>query len=243
MSRLVTILLIALVFGCKKSELKPSALFNYEIVPFEGTDSSKVNFTNTSENGSKYLWDFGDDSNVSELKNPSHVFHLWWNSGVQGRDYRVKLQVNGRGNQFDTATAVIHIPCNEPPCDCESTIEGRGGVICYTNKTINLVSSILRLHVFGPYRKPCYHENMESFNFTIDIPITITGVNQFTVIPNNDNLDVYFCFPMGGCSNYGKASITIKGILPTKVGDTINFHLDYQRYSTNLIADWSMVIN
>ncbi len=75
---LLTGLVIFLLSACSK---KPSASFSTDKTSVEVEQT--VTFTNTSENGSKYLWDFGDGS-TSEEESPSHTYQ---NVG----NYTVKL--------------------------------------------------------------------------------------------------------------------------------------------------------
>lgn len=61
---------ILITVSCKKSDPSSGtkAVFSYI------ADGFKVNFTNFSTNTSEYEWDFGDQSPVSTLSNPTHVF-------------------------------------------------------------------------------------------------------------------------------------------------------------------------
>ncbi len=65
---LITGLIIFLMSACSK---KPSASFSTDKTSIEVEQT--VTFTNTSENGSKYLWDFGDGT-TSEEESPSHTY-------------------------------------------------------------------------------------------------------------------------------------------------------------------------
>jgi hypothetical protein len=56
--------------SCEKddSSSETKAVFSYI------ADGYKVNFTNFSSNATEYLWEFGDQTETSTLKNPTHVF-------------------------------------------------------------------------------------------------------------------------------------------------------------------------
>ena len=55
-------------------EIIPIASFTTDID--SGHVSIEVNFTNTSQNSTHYLWDFGDGSETSTDENPTHTFGL-----------------------------------------------------------------------------------------------------------------------------------------------------------------------
>lgn len=59
-----------IIVSCKKDNTSSGtkAVFSYI------ADGYKVNFTNFSTGATKYLWDFGDQSDSSTLSNPLHVF-------------------------------------------------------------------------------------------------------------------------------------------------------------------------
>jgi len=56
--------------SCKKDDTSggSKAVFSYV------ADGFKVSFTNFSTNATSYVWDFGDGSDSSTLKGPTHVF-------------------------------------------------------------------------------------------------------------------------------------------------------------------------
>lgn len=73
-------------FSCKKEKEEGGfkAVFSYI------TDGFVVNFTNFSREASVYEWDFGDGSEGSTLKNPSHIF-------TQKGDFLVSLTAKNEG--------------------------------------------------------------------------------------------------------------------------------------------------
>lgn len=68
-------------------EPNPTASFTFEV---DAENPLKVTFTNTSENGTTYAWDFGDDSGASTDENPSYTYS-------QGGTYTVTLTVTNEG--------------------------------------------------------------------------------------------------------------------------------------------------
>jgi len=56
--------------SCKKDDTSSHAKAVFSYVP----DGFKVSFTNFSTNATSYVWDFGDGSDSSTLKGPTHVF-------------------------------------------------------------------------------------------------------------------------------------------------------------------------
>lgn len=69
------------------------------------SDSTKVNFINTSKNALGYQWDFGDKS-TSTLKDPIHLYKR-----LSGKDtsYTVKLKAIGVGETFKEKTVILLI--------------------------------------------------------------------------------------------------------------------------------------
>jgi len=56
--------------SCKKDDTSSGLKAVFSYVP----DGFKVSFTNFSTNATNYVWDFGDGSDSSTLKGPTHVF-------------------------------------------------------------------------------------------------------------------------------------------------------------------------
>ncbi|MBN8650485.1 MAG: PKD domain-containing protein [Cytophagales bacterium] len=77
--------LVAVLFmsACEDDPTPPTASFTYE------ADGREVTFTNTSSNGSTFLWTFGDGSTSTE-KDPVHTYSVYG-------DYTVTLEVKGDG--------------------------------------------------------------------------------------------------------------------------------------------------
>ncbi|MES2837303.1 MAG: gliding motility-associated C-terminal domain-containing protein [Bacteroidota bacterium] len=63
----------------------------------EGNVPLDVTFTDKSENAVSYVWNFGDDSNLSDLKNPVHTY-------VKEGEYEITLIVKNPENCVDTAS-------------------------------------------------------------------------------------------------------------------------------------------
>ncbi|RAK69345.1 PKD domain-containing protein [Hymenobacter edaphi] len=63
--------------------------------------SVDVAFTNTSQDGFIYQWNFGDDTDLSSAANPTHTYN-------NGGTYNVKLTVSGRGGT-STATKQVTV--------------------------------------------------------------------------------------------------------------------------------------
>ena len=74
----------------------PTASYSYEFV----TNSPQlVSFTNTTENAENYEWDFGDDSEVSYEKHPSHVYAV-------GGTYSVVLKAFNQDKESQLAQEI-----------------------------------------------------------------------------------------------------------------------------------------
>jgi PKD repeat protein len=82
--------------------LPPPPVASFDFAP-EGCAPLEVQFTNQSQYGDSYLWDF-DDGSYSSEPNPTHVFY-------QARTYQVKLVVVGLGGA-DTLKQIIVVEEN-----------------------------------------------------------------------------------------------------------------------------------
>ncbi len=84
MKLLTTSIILAFVLmGCKKEN--PESLFSTDKETYKVKES--IQFSNQSEHGVSYLWDFGDGES-SELKNPGHTY-------TEAGEYIVTLRVEG----------------------------------------------------------------------------------------------------------------------------------------------------
>jgi len=109
---LYTLSLVAsTTFGCSDTT-------QVDITVFGGPDASftsnsipecgpvEINFTNTSNGGVSYLWDFGDSTVTSTLENPNHIFG---NTSLFISNYSVDLIVTNIQGCTDTATQIVTI--------------------------------------------------------------------------------------------------------------------------------------
>lgn len=81
--KLILLLLVSSIIGsCSKDEETSTLKSVFSYVP----DGFKVSFTNFSTGAKTYLWNFGDGSEESTLKNPVHVFK-------SKGEYTVKLTI------------------------------------------------------------------------------------------------------------------------------------------------------
>ncbi len=95
---LVFLFAAILITGCKKKEEDtptptpdpgPAAVAGFTFAGDNVPAPAMVTFTNTSQNGTSYLWEFGD-GDLSTVKNPQHTYNA-------GGTYAVKLTANGAG--------------------------------------------------------------------------------------------------------------------------------------------------
>lgn len=95
------IILSILVVACSKSDtptIKPITSFLQDRVFIEPGEA--VTFTNTSQNGATYLWDFGDNTTSTE-ENPTHEYQALG-------DYIVRLTVtSSTGDKIATTSGVL----------------------------------------------------------------------------------------------------------------------------------------
>jgi PKD repeat protein len=94
-------LLVTTQFGCKDSstqlfEVFPTVIASFDFSTPTGCEPWDVEFTNLSENGTGYSWDFSDNDG-SSIESPDHTF---FDPGT----YTVQLIVEGLGGCGDTLT-------------------------------------------------------------------------------------------------------------------------------------------
>lgn len=75
---------------------KPTAEFSFEAA---ADDTYTIHFENQSEHVSEYTWDFGDGSETSAEKEPSHTY-------ASAGTYTVKLSVSGEGGSTETSMEI-----------------------------------------------------------------------------------------------------------------------------------------
>jgi PKD repeat protein len=92
--------LILGVVGCQKDEPKPKPVASFEVSTISGTVPLKIQITNTSENATRYEWNFGDGQ-TSNSQNPSITYTVAGN-------YTITLKAIGDGGEA-TATKVINV--------------------------------------------------------------------------------------------------------------------------------------
>ncbi|MBP6417577.1 MAG: PKD domain-containing protein [Chitinophagaceae bacterium] len=99
LSSILLIALSSILVQCKKNNLElngtaSTADFSFAIIPLQDTlpFAYMVSFTNGTEEGLQYQWDFGDNTALSSEKNPKHLYSV-------GGEYIVKLtSVGTNGN-------------------------------------------------------------------------------------------------------------------------------------------------
>jgi PKD repeat protein len=91
--------LTLLLFSCHKTPNPPNASFSADIANPEVGQT--VTFTNNSQNGEKFEWDFGDGYGSSE-SDPAHIF-----TATGG--YDVTLTVTSKNGSSDKASLTINV--------------------------------------------------------------------------------------------------------------------------------------
>ena len=91
--------LTLILFSCHKTPNPPNASFSVDITDPEVGQT--VYFTNNSQNGDKFEWDFGDGYGSSEM-NPAHAF-----TATGG--YDVSLTVTSRNGVSDKASLTLNV--------------------------------------------------------------------------------------------------------------------------------------
>lgn len=101
----LTVLMIALVasFGmisCEDDPATPKAPLAFFSAEADAENSQLINFTNETENGDSYVWDFGDGSATSTDENPSHEY-------AEGGTFEVTLTATNAGGDNTYSTDVM----------------------------------------------------------------------------------------------------------------------------------------
>lgn len=81
--------------SCKDDPKDPAPIASFEVA----SEGKIVSFTNTSENATSYLWDFGDASDPSVEENPVHEYEAYG-------DYDVRLTATGPGGEIIEKKAI-----------------------------------------------------------------------------------------------------------------------------------------
>ena len=98
---LIIIILILVIYNCKKDEVQNKAMACFTYLPDTSTFvRDTIKFQNCSKNSTNYIWDFGDG--ITSLDNePVHVYS---DSGI----YNIKL-TSAEVNSIDSITKTIQI--------------------------------------------------------------------------------------------------------------------------------------
>ncbi|NNM15354.1 MAG: PKD domain-containing protein, partial [Bacteroidia bacterium] len=168
--------------GCWDSTLKNLNVYNspvaYATVDNNlGCEPFLVNFTNTSQNGSSFVWSFGDN-NLSVTQNPSHTYN---NMG----SYIPTLVAISPLGCADTFTFANPINVNTSPVasfSANDTIGCVGANIIFTNSSTNLS---------GASYLWTLENGITSNAFSPNIVLTTPGVHDITLVVTNN----------GGCGD------------------------------------------
>jgi len=86
-------------------EVYPKPIASFEADPMvTGTSNPIVNFSNTSQHGTDFIWNFGDNSPLAFTYDATHTY-----SDIEGGEYIVTLIASNGPECNDTAKAVIKI--------------------------------------------------------------------------------------------------------------------------------------
>ena len=94
------IALLLFTVSCKKEDTPPSAVaacFTTSVT--EANVGDKITFTNCSENGTNYTWDFGDNGPISTDESPKHAY-------TAAGAYRVKMVANNDESESTTSQTI-----------------------------------------------------------------------------------------------------------------------------------------
>lgn len=130
---IVVLITSLLVLSCETDDQLPKPVAEFSASKTSVTTDEIVYFTNQSENGKTYLWNFGDGEK-SDLESPSHKFT---SAGV----FLVKLEVSN-GNESVEKSLTISVEKLEPVADfsISSPEAGVNEAVRFTNHSENATS-------------------------------------------------------------------------------------------------------
>jgi gliding motility-associated-like protein len=205
--------------------------------PHTGCSPLTVDFTNTSNSGEKFIWDFGD-GRIDSVKHPSHIYK---EKGV----YQVKLIVLDpiSCNEIDSAFGTVVVETGPDPSfevifnECSFEVEfinttknGKDFLWEFGDNTGSTAKSPRHIYPYAAnyhvklYAKHVETDCLDSSNKYIEYPLDPISdpsiPNVFT--PNNDGLNDCYTIPglAEGCETgelviYNRwGDIVFKGIIP-----------------------------
>ncbi|MEO1625783.1 MAG: PKD domain-containing protein [Bacteroidota bacterium] len=89
--------------------------------PAEGCQGNPVVFQNSSDNASRYLWNFGDN-NTSTNPSPTHSYQ-------QPGEYKITLIASNRTDVDSSSQSIVILPAPEPALGNDTTINIDGSVV------------------------------------------------------------------------------------------------------------------
>jgi len=124
--------------GCADTTSQPIQVFSAVFASFTQSDTAGcssfgVNFTNTSQFGSSYFWDFGDGSSIDTSMDPFHVFS---NNGIEDTTYFIQLIIQSDDGCSDTANSQVTVY----PSPAASFFATPPAPQTFPNTTVNLLN-------------------------------------------------------------------------------------------------------
>jgi PKD repeat protein len=92
---------LSLLAACKKETPAPTATISETIT------ENVVEFTVVATDASKFEWNFGDNSVVSTIQNPTHTYTEY------GKNYTVSLKVTGPGGEITVTKTITIAPMSK----------------------------------------------------------------------------------------------------------------------------------
>jgi len=214
----------------------PNPVSNFSFAENGNFAPSKVTFTNTSTNGSTYLWDFGDGQ-TSTLQSPTHIFTI-------GGTFNVTLKVkNSVGNEsiLNKTISIKNTPTklkvNSITLTGYPLVTSNGGswdsgsgpdvfpIITHPAGTLSLQS----------YRKEDFIATYLPYTFSTGLPFTFTNLDF------QNEIDFYDYDPIGSNEWMRGYYFTIRNHMPTNGSEypsTISFQSSTIELKFTLKVEW-----
>ncbi len=243
---IAALIITVLLTQCKKADLdlngsSSTAAFTFvqrpasDTLPYPYT----INFTSTGSEGFLYQWNFGDGSNLSSEKNPSHAYAV-------GGAYTVSLTTVGTNGSNTTATVVGVIDgcANATFNKLTKCAEGEWAWSSDAD-AIKVLSPDATQVFFAGAAAPCQADDVYKFNkngtFTYDAKgQTFSVQNGYSCIDARANATKYKLIAKAGQTPKILLDSTVTGGLKPFIGTTDV--VDSNQYKIQSITDDNMVL-
>lgn len=121
------------IFNCQKKDEAPAPVATFTMDKSSAEVDETITFTNTSQNATDYLWEFGDGA-TSSTKSPTHSYN---SDGT----FTVQLTATGEGGTNSSSKSIsITYPPAVASFDMSDSVALEGVAISFSNTSANAAS-------------------------------------------------------------------------------------------------------